>query len=377
MKGLGSINFQLLLLAFLLGGHTRLHAQKQVDTSAVLTMAEISPEFPGGEKALYEFIGIHLEYPSEVANLGITGRVVVSFVVNTDGGLSDIKVLRGVHQQLDEEAKRVIHKMPQWKPGEQKGTPVRVQKILPINFKLETLPPDKDSVYSIVSSMPVFPGGHEGLAIYLDTALNYPELARKNRIQGSVHIECIINKKGEIEEAKIVKGLGWNCEEEALRIVKEMPQWKPGTVNKEPVKVRQTFALVFKLGKSKQLGAKSILEGYNGAVTFDRELMDSLQKDSTLILPNYPGGAEAFQAYLDYNITYPEAASYWREQGRVVVAFTVMPDGSIAKTEIFQSSNPVFNEEALRVFGGMPNWEPAEVQGQPIPFRIYLPIEFR
>lgn len=342
----------------------------------MLTMAEVAPEFPGGESAMYSFIGIHLEYPSDIANLGITGRVVLSFTVNTDGGISDIKVLRGVHPKLDEEARRVLRKMPMWKAGEQNGSVVRVQKILPISFKLETLPPDKDSVYTIVSSMPVFPGGHEGLAKYLDTALNYPELARVNRIQGTVHIECIINKQGNVVEAKVVKGMGWNCEEEALRVVQEMPQWKPGTVNKEEVKVRQTFAIVFKLGKSKRVGAKTTLAGYDGAVTFDSELLDSLKHDSTLVLPSYPGGDEALFNFLDYNITYPEAAAYWREKGRVVVAFTVNPDGSISDVEVFQSSNPVFNEESLRVIKGMPNWEPAEVQGHPIPFRIYLPLEF-
>jgi len=125
----------LTLAAFVLHGFTTLHAQEKGDTSAVLTMAEISPEYPGGDKAMYEFIGIHLEYPSEVANLGITGRVVVSFVVNADGGISEIKVVRGVHPDLDEEARRVLSGIPNWEPAEVQGRAISFRIYIPLEFR--------------------------------------------------------------------------------------------------------------------------------------------------------------------------------------------------------------------------------------------------
>ena len=100
------------------------------------------PEFPGGFKALQDFIETNLAYPQEAKDAGIEGRVFVGFVIEKDGSISSIKLLRGIGYDCDEAAMDVVRKMPRWKPATQRGKPVRVQYQLPFNFKLENEKPE-------------------------------------------------------------------------------------------------------------------------------------------------------------------------------------------------------------------------------------------
>ena len=97
---------------------------------------EIMPEFVGGMEAWAKFLEKNLRYPSQARDEGVQGRVTISFVVEKNGELSNIKVLKGIGFGCDEEAKRVIAKSPFWKPGIQNGRPVRVAYTMPIFFQL-------------------------------------------------------------------------------------------------------------------------------------------------------------------------------------------------------------------------------------------------
>ena len=103
----------------------------------IFTVVEKQPEFPGGMSELMKFLAKSIKYPVIAQENGIQGRVVCSFVVNRDGSIVDIQVMRGVDPSLDKEAVRVIGTMPKWKPGEQRGKPVRVRFILPVQFRLQ------------------------------------------------------------------------------------------------------------------------------------------------------------------------------------------------------------------------------------------------
>lgn len=98
---------------------------------------EIMPEFVGGVEAWAKFLGKNLRYPSQARDEGVQGRVTISFVVEKNGELSNIKVLKGIGFGCDEEAKRVIAKSPFWKPGIQNGRAVRVSYVMPIVFRLD------------------------------------------------------------------------------------------------------------------------------------------------------------------------------------------------------------------------------------------------
>ena len=105
-----------------------------VNNSKIFTAVEMEPTFPGGLDRFYQFLQYNIKYPAEAFKNKIQGKVFVGFVVEKDGSLTDVKVLRGIGSGCDEEAARVIKKSPKWRPGIQNGRPVRVQFVVPISF---------------------------------------------------------------------------------------------------------------------------------------------------------------------------------------------------------------------------------------------------
>lgn len=110
--------------------------EEEVEEEQIFTIVEDDPEFPGGQGALMQYLQSNLRYPTMAREAGIQGTVFVTFVVERDGSITDVRVLRGVGGGLDEEAIRVVRNMPQWTPGRQRGQAVRVQFNLPIRFVL-------------------------------------------------------------------------------------------------------------------------------------------------------------------------------------------------------------------------------------------------
>lgn len=102
----------------------------------IFTIVEEKPEPTGGYSSFYEYVSKNLHYPGRARQLGIEGRVFIQFVVEKDGSLTDIQVVKGIGGGCDEEAVRVISQAPKWNPGKQRGRPVRVRMILPVVFKL-------------------------------------------------------------------------------------------------------------------------------------------------------------------------------------------------------------------------------------------------
>ncbi len=100
-------------------------------------VVEQKPEFPGGDRALAEFLGNQLRYPGEASRSGVQGKVVLGFVVRADGSIADVQVLKGIGFGCDEEALRVVRLMPRWKAGRQSGRAVSARFTLPIGFVLE------------------------------------------------------------------------------------------------------------------------------------------------------------------------------------------------------------------------------------------------
>ena len=99
--------------------------------------AETMPQYPGGTKALFAFIGRNLRYPPEMVETDVQGRVGVSFIVTKSGRCKDFKVIRSLDPWLDREALRVLRKMPRWKPGTRNGRPVRMKYVVPVMFRLQ------------------------------------------------------------------------------------------------------------------------------------------------------------------------------------------------------------------------------------------------
>lgn len=111
--------------------------EREEEEEEIFVVVENQPEFPGGQAAMMKFLSENIKYPVIAQENGIQGRVICNFVVERDGSITDVQVVRGVDPSLDKEAVRVIQSMPKWKPGMQRGKPVRVRFTLPVVFRLQ------------------------------------------------------------------------------------------------------------------------------------------------------------------------------------------------------------------------------------------------
>ncbi len=229
----------------------------------VYQIVEQMPQYTGGEEAMMKYVAENIKYPQAAKDKNISGRVFVSFVIEKDGSVSNVKVVRGIGGGCDEEAARVIKEMPKWKPGMQKGKPVRVNYMMPIFFKLDDgqlaksvkkekannpdMTPDKNGVYQIVEEMPKFPGGEDALMDYVSKNVVYPKEAQEKGISGRVFVGFIVEKDGSVSDVKVLRGIGGGCDEEAVRVISGLPKWKPGKQEGKPVRVSYQMPINFKL----------------------------------------------------------------------------------------------------------------------------------
>lgn len=128
----------LVLLVLLTANHNYSQSDPVSDyLTRVKDSIDVHPVFKGGQPKMYEFIGKHIIYPASAQDNNVQGKVYVDFIVSKKGKIKDVKIVKGVHKVLDEEAMRVIRKMPKWTPGEHEGEKISVRYTLPINFNLE------------------------------------------------------------------------------------------------------------------------------------------------------------------------------------------------------------------------------------------------
>lgn len=109
---------------------------EEVEEDEIFMIVEDQPEFPGGNNALFKFLGDNLRYPPQAVEMDIEGMVVVQFVINKKGDINDIKIIKPLGGGCDEEAVRIVNAMPKWKPGKQRGKSVSVRFNLPVRFVL-------------------------------------------------------------------------------------------------------------------------------------------------------------------------------------------------------------------------------------------------
>ena len=206
-----------------------------------IAVIEIQPAYPGGEKALFEYLANNVKYPKTALNNGIEGTVYVQFTINKDGSVTDVKALRGIGGGCTEEALRLIKSMPNWTPGTQQGIPVKVKYTLPIKFNLG------GNNTTSTNTTAGFIGGEVALSEYLANNLKYPKKARKKKIEGTVVVNFIVTENVTVTGANILRGIGGGCDIEALRIVNDMPNWIPAIKNGITVRSTYNLPIQFKL----------------------------------------------------------------------------------------------------------------------------------
>ena len=243
---------------------------KMVNNDSIYQMVEVMPEFPGGTAKMMDYLSKNIKYPEEAKEKGISGRVFLSFVIEKDGAVSNVKVAKGIGKECDDEALRVVKAMPKWKPGLMKGKPVRVNYMLPIFFKLDEsekyapvkgetvapqadVKPDKNGIWDIAETMPEYPGGIDGLRTFMQDNLTVPEKYKDmdTKAEYRIFVQFVVAEDGSITNVELKKPepSKKDLNDEAIRVVKAMPKWKPGTVDGKPVRVRYVLPVTYRLGK--------------------------------------------------------------------------------------------------------------------------------
>jgi TonB family protein len=354
------------------------------DEDVIFMLVEDMPEFPGGEKALREWIAGKIKYPKVASEQRIQGKVYITFVVEKDGSIRRAKVARGVDPSLDIEALRVVNEMPAWKPGKQRGKEVAVSYTVPINFQLNgpelTAKNDEpvvvnEDVFVIVEDMPEYPGGEEVLRKWIAENVKYPVSAAEKGIMGKVYVQFVVEKDGRIGRAKVVRGVDPSLDTEALRVVNNMPIWKPGKQRGKEVAVSYTIPINFSLGNEVK-GQKideTVVVGYGKKEVSTK---DSIYLECEQ-MPVFAGGDLELRKFIATKIRYPGEALKYGEVGKVFVTFVVAKDGSIEKVRVVRGVSPALDNEAIRVVSSMPNWTPGKHKGETVSVQYTIPVNFQ
>jgi len=274
-------------LFFFLGSYHLAKAQDATIDTTIYQVVDDMPLFPGcseieGDKAAMKtcsdknvlgFVYQNIQYPILASQNGHEGQVVVKFIVEKDGKISNGEIMRNVEGGCGEEALRVIDMMnlldKSWKPGIHKGDTVRTQIVLPIKFKLEEAPDytfiDGDSVYTNFDKQAEYKGGLEALAEYIETNLKYPTAYQDTCLVGAIDLEALVNPNEVINVKNMIdyQNLGLDFQIEAINLmVESMGNWKPATLDGRDVPTTFPVRLVF---KSKNEACQQLNENFDKA----------------------------------------------------------------------------------------------------------------
>ncbi|MCQ2237231.1 MAG: M56 family metallopeptidase [Bacteroidales bacterium] len=314
------------------------------------------PQFPGGPSAMAKFVAENIRYPQSES---VTAIINVNFDVDVDGTVKQVRVVNPFKKAFDEEAVRVIKSMPKWTAAKgdlQRSLELSVSILFSksegsrlvenkINQSEYTRYIDGEKVFIVAEVMPQYPGGDEALRHFLASEVKYPESAIKKGIQGRVFVTFIVDKNGDVRDAKIARGIYKALDDEALRVVKSMPKWSPGSQRGSSVAVSYTVPINFVLDNEKSSDAPKTNESFSAAVQQ---------------MPQYPGGETELYKFIAQQIRYPKSAADKGVQGKVFVQFIVDKDGKVKDAQIAKGVQEDLDKEALRVVNAMPSWMPSK-----------------
>lgn len=341
----------------------------------VLAYADKMPEFPGGRDSMMRFIQSHIEIPDEATETGIDGRVYVQFIVNKQGKVLNPKVLKGIGKGCDEAALKLVNSFPLMSPAVKDGNIVDVYYTLPITFKVET-----DAPLTFIEKMPQFPGGQYQLMKFIRENIRYTDETKKMKFKDNLVIQFLVTKNGKIEKPSILKSLGKQIDDEAIRLVSSFPDWIPGEQNGHPVSVYYVLPINFNYKQIKRISETNDSRG-RADYQSDSTLMYAALSMMNIIRLNdieasFPGGNDSLYSYLERNLEYPKDAEKDGISGNVQVKVGISPQGKVSKVEILKPLYPSLDAEAVRVLSRSPLWSPAKKNSQPVSSEYNLTIFF-
>ena len=356
------------------------------NNDSIYNVVEVMPEFPGGAEKMMDYLSTNIKYPEEAKEKGISGRVFLSFVIEKDGSVTDVKVMRSVNPLVDNEAVRVVKAMPKWKPGLMKGKPVRVNYVLPINFKLD----DKVKRNGLEET------SWEGTGKGTKDKVNYTmhmTMEIESATTGYFVMNLTSENKGKtnVEFSDVGMPFTYTFDGKSMGSINPInPDGSAMTADAQPpygftIDAKGNMIINF-YDMKEDIGVENIVFSNSKINTasphgWPENSAKGEVCDAPETMPEYVGGTDAMRTYIQENLTVPEKYLNMdaKAEYRVFVQFVVAEDGSITEVQTVkpEPSKQDLNNEAVRVVKGMPKWKPGTMDGKPVKVKYTLPILFK
>ncbi|MBC6699850.1 TonB family protein [Hymenobacter sp. BT190] len=342
---------------------------------------EIWPEYPTGLFALKQYLK-SARLPAEVREGRIRGAVYVSFIVHSDGRLTDISVLRGLSPGTEAEALRLVKTMPAWRPARRSDKAVAVRHSVPVVFETPAgktpNTPDAGTItedasisktYTFVEQMPVFPGGMDSLRAYIQQHVKYPAQALREQVEGRVFVQFVVDTKGLVREVQVQKGLGAGCDEEAVRVVTSLPRFEPGKQNGQQVPVYLTVSVAFNLTPPR---SSDLMELPAPSIAAPQPELEKVYAYAEQ-MPTLSGSTSLPDA-LQQLLQLPPEIQEGYFGGTVVLRFVVQPTGTIANLKVVRGLCTECDTAALTAARALPSFVPGRQNGRAVAVQLSVPV---
>ncbi|WP_197076746.1 TonB family protein [Hymenobacter terrenus] len=333
------------------------YVQYSADTSQVYSYVEQMPALPkgGGNLALLKAIQKQVQLPVEVREGRVEGRVFVRVVIGVSGVARQATVTQSLSPACDAAALAAVQRMPRLVPGRYNGQPAAVLLTIPVMF----LSPRHVFAATEVARPAQFPGGDAALEQYLQKNRVTPAEVRQRDLQGRVTVRFVLKPDGRVGASEVLTSLCTSCDEEALRLVRNMPHWQPALgYDDQPVAMYQAINVWFQPPAPPAGTAPPVPEN---------QVYSQVEQ-----MPSLPGrtGPKALQSALQELIRYPEFAT----NGNGQVSFVVEPDGRVTRPVMLQSISGPMDEAVLAATLRLPRFEPGRQNGRPVAVRLAVPV---
>lgn len=319
----------------------------EADSVYNVTVVDKAPDFPGGIKEFYKYIGENFNPPSDKEFKG--GKLFTSFVIEKDGGVTNIKILRDTGFGTGEEAIRVLKSSPLWIPAEENGQKVSVLYSLPIIIQAPAPVEGDNKIYSTtgIEKKPEFPGGIELFYKFIGTNFHVPEV--DNFPGGKVYVSFVIEKDGSVTEAKVLRDVGFGAGAEAIRVLGQCPKWNPGMQDGKPVRVMYTLPISLQ-SNSEDMGF--VNSNYKKTLNYD-------------MVEGQPeflnGGVKKFFDFINGKI---QSTKENETVSKVYYSFIVDENGVLTAPQVINDNELGVREEIVSALKKSSKWKPGVHKGE-------------
>lgn len=370
------------------------------------------PRFPDKYQGdFFKYVANHLQFPKNVTQ-DISGQINIHAIIDTNGAVSDIKVIRSISKEVDQEVLYTIARSPRYQPAIYKGQKVPVFFAIvmdvSVNAGAGTITAKRDTLAQIKEMQmakksydvkPMFPISSNNFYKYITDNIQYPKHVKAD-IHDMISIRFNIDTSGKITDIAIIKNVSKEVDQVILDVLDKAPKFKSATMNGKKVVVAAAIILDIDINTSKEIiiakrhiiAPAPPLNKYSSAINNSNLQPENLKvgnkgkkapnsKDTSIysaveIAPGYPGGEQAFNNYLQDHIVYPPYAKKNNVQGRVFISFVVEKNGELSNFKVMRTPSNDLADEAVRVLRSTNRWSPGLQNGKPVRVAYTVPINF-